>query len=221
MGKVIISGACPLMTAPKAGTPLSTYTEGSIIKINENGSPVEFYVAKHDYEAGLNGTGRTLVVRKDCFGSREWNDTSVNTYATSAINGWLNGDYKNLFSTSISNAIGVTKFKYTPGNDNNSIVTLEKAVFLLSVTELGKTAHYANIEGIALPIASSLQIAYLNSSTVIQWTRSPDTGGTGHAFYLNTDGSAYSNSCTNFYYSRPAFTLPSTIKIDANGQVIE
>ena len=52
MGKVIISGGCPLMTAPKAGTPLSAYAEGSIIKINENGSPVESYVAKHDHEAG-------------------------------------------------------------------------------------------------------------------------------------------------------------------------
>lgn len=216
-----MSGIVPGLTKPVTGTPLSAYAEGSIIKINENGSPVEFYVAKHDYEAGLNGVGRTLVVRKDCFDSRQWNDTSVNTYATSAISGWLNGDYKNLLSTSISNALGITKFKYTPGNDNNSIVTLEKAVFLLSVTELGKTAHYANIEGIALPIASSLQIAYLNSSAVMQWTRSPDTGGTGYAFYLNTDGSAYSNSCTNFYYSRPAFTLPSTILINKNGQVVE
>ena len=216
-----MSGIVPGLTKPVSGTPLSTYTEGSIIKINESGSPVEFYVAKHDYEAGLNGAGRTLVVRKDCFDSRQWNDTSVNTYATSAISGWLNGDYKNLLSTSISYALGITKFKYTPGNDNNSIVTIERAIFLLSVTELGKTAHYANMEGTALPIASSLQIAYLNSSAVIQWTRSPDTGGTGHAFYLNTDGSAYSNSCTNFYYSRPCFTLPSTIKIDENGQVIE
>ena len=39
MGKVIMSGACPLMTVPKAGTPLSTYTEGSIIKINEDSLP--------------------------------------------------------------------------------------------------------------------------------------------------------------------------------------
>ena len=50
---------------PKAGTPLSELTEGTIIKINENGSPVEFYLAKHSYEPTLNGEGRELVVRKD------------------------------------------------------------------------------------------------------------------------------------------------------------
>ena len=48
-------------------TKLGNKATGSIIKIKENGTLVDFYVAKHDYESGLNGTGRTLVVRKDCF----------------------------------------------------------------------------------------------------------------------------------------------------------
>lgn len=59
MGKVIMSGIVPEMTVPETGTPLSTYAEGSIIKINENGSPVEFYVAKQDYEPTLNGGGQS------------------------------------------------------------------------------------------------------------------------------------------------------------------
>ena len=50
-----------------SGMPLSDYAEGDIIKLNEGGSPVEFYVSKHDYESGLNGSGRTLVVRKDTY----------------------------------------------------------------------------------------------------------------------------------------------------------
>ena len=53
-----------------SGIPLSDYEEGDIIKLNEGGSPVEFYVAKHDYESSLNGAGRTLVVRKDCYDNR-------------------------------------------------------------------------------------------------------------------------------------------------------
>lgn len=118
MGKVIMSGGCPLMTVPTTGTPLSTYTEGSIIKINESGSPVEFYVAKHNYEAGLNGTGRTLVVRKDCYDERGWNSTDVNAYATSSIDSWLNGDYKGLLGVGIQAQIRTTKFRYTPGNGN-------------------------------------------------------------------------------------------------------
>lgn len=34
-----------------SGIPLSSMPEGSIVKINENGSPVDFYVAKHNYES--------------------------------------------------------------------------------------------------------------------------------------------------------------------------
>lgn len=39
MGRVIMSGIVPGLTKPVSGTPLSTYTEGSIIKINENSLP--------------------------------------------------------------------------------------------------------------------------------------------------------------------------------------
>ena len=34
-----MSGIVPGLTKPVSGTPLSTYTAGSIIKINENGLP--------------------------------------------------------------------------------------------------------------------------------------------------------------------------------------
>lgn len=37
---------------PKAGTPLSELAEGTLIKINENGSPVEFYVSKSTTRRG-------------------------------------------------------------------------------------------------------------------------------------------------------------------------
>lgn len=221
MGKIIMSGIVPNLTKPVAGTPLSTYAEGSIIKINESGSPVEFYVAKHDYEAGLNGAGRTLVVRKDCYDKRAWNNTNVNAYATSSIDSWLNGDYKGLLGVKIQSSIGGTKFKYTPGNDNNTVDTLERAIFLLSATELGRIASYINKEGTALEIVNSLKIAYINGAAVSQWTRFPDTSGIINACNLGTDGNIDFNYCTKSYGSRPAFTLPSTIKIDANGQVIE
>ena len=39
------------------GTMLSDFEEGALVKLNENGSPVEFYVTKHDYEPDLNGAG--------------------------------------------------------------------------------------------------------------------------------------------------------------------
>ena len=202
-----------------ATTTLGNKSVGSIVKLKENGVLVDFYVAKHDYENGLNGSGRTLVVRKDCYDTRQWHTSNVNAYATSAIDTWLNSTYKNLLDADIRGVIGTTKIKYTPGNGNTAVGTLERAIFLLSVTELGRSASYANTEGTALSIASSLQIAYLNGSAVVQWTRSPYTSYTNVAYCLNTGGGVGDNFCNSTYGSRPAFTLPSTLSVSDDGSV--
>ena len=202
-----------------ATTTLGNKSVGSIVKLKENGVLVDFYVAKHDYENGLNGSGRILVVRKDCYDTRQWHTSNVNAYATSAIDTWLNSTYKNLLDADIRGVIGTTKIKYTPGNGNTTVGTLERAIFLLSVTELGRSASYANTEGTALSIASSLQIAHLNGSAVVQWTRSPSTNSTNYAYYLHTDGNVHYNYCYSTYGSRPAFTLPSTLSVSDDGSV--
>ena len=202
-----------------ATTTLGNKAVGSIIQLKENGKLVSFYVAKHNYENSLNGMGRTLVVRKDCYDSRQWHSSNVNAYASSAIDSWLNSTYKNLLDADIRGVIGTTKIKYTPGNGNTTVGTLERAIFLLSVTELGKTASYANTEGSALDIASTLQIAYMNGSACVQWTRSPYSSGTGSAYCLNSNGYVDRNSCTDTYGSRPAFTLPSTLSVSDDGTV--
>lgn len=202
-----------------ATTTLGNKSVGSIVKLKENGVLVDFYVAKHDYENGLNGSGRTLVVRKDCYDIRQWHTSNVNAYATSAIDTWLNSTYKNLLDADIRGVIGTTKIKYTPGNGNTTVGTLERAIFLLSVTELGKSASYANTEGTALSIASSLQIAYLNGSAVVQWTRSPRTNYANYAYYLHANGSVGYNYCDSTFGSRPAFTLPSTLSVSDDGSV--
>lgn len=198
------------------GKRLSDYTEGDIVLLNENGSPVEFYVAKHDYESGLNGTGRTLLVRKDCYDSRPFNNSNANVYGQSSLDAWLNGDYKDMLDTAIQTAIGTTEFYYTPGDTVKTVTTFERAVFMLSVTEFGKSADYCNVEGSALPIASTLAIAYCSGSAVAQWTRSPYTKSSNGAWQLTTSGAVASVSHLNNKYSRPVFTLPSTIKFDEN-----
>ena len=203
-----------------ATTTLGNKAVGSIIQLKENGKLVSFYVAKHNYENSLNGMGRTLVVRKDCYDTRAWHSSNVNAYASSAIDSWLNGTYKNLLDADIRGVIGTTKIKYTPGNGNTTVGTLERAIFLLSVTELGKTASYANTEGSALEIASSLQIAYMNGSACAQWTRSPNSSNTPRgACCLYSSGDVRNYGCTVTYGSRPAFTLPSTLSVSDDGTV--
>lgn len=189
-------------------TRLYDKAEGSIIKIAESGTPVAFYIAKHNYEAGLNGDGRTLMVRKDCYDLRAFS-SSNNAYANSSLDSWLCNTYLKLLDADIQSAIGTTKFYYTHGNGNYTVTTLQRAVFQLSITELGESASYAKTEGSALPIASTLQIAYRNGSAVAQWTRTPRTNYSDYACYLHAGGNVGYDYCGRSYGSRPSFTLPS------------
>lgn len=223
MGRVIMSGVVPLLSKPIKGTALSKLDEGAIIKINEGGNPVEFYVAKHDYEAGLNGAGRTLVVRKDCYSNSTWDSSQVNAYADSTIDNVLNTTYKNLFSAKLQKTISTTKFYYTVGNRDATVSALERAIFQLSLTELDKTADYANVEGSVLPTASILQIAYWGGATRTWWTRTPNKGNSisAYALYVSGGRAQVTDQNTNSdHYYRPCFTLPPTIKIDDTGLLI-
>lgn len=214
-GKTLIGGTA--FTVPfSKGIPLNTITPGAILYLNESGSPVPFYIAKHDYESGLNGTGRTLVVRRDCYSECAFGDDGENKYAYGALNSFLNNTYLKLFDTGIRTAIGTTKFYYTPGGGTPSVSTLQKAIFQLSLTELGKTGSNANKEGTTLPIASTLQKAKMNGSAAAQWTRTPKNSNSISAFYLNENGNPGSITCTYTFGSRPAFTLPATTAVVAN-----
>lgn len=190
-------------------THLGDLELGALVKLNESGSPVEFYVACHNYEPGLNGAGRTLLVRKDCYDMRSF-ASGNNAYADNTLDSWLCNTYPQLLDADIQAAIGTTKLYYTPGNGNNTVTTLQRAVFQLSLTELGKSDSYANTEGSALPIASTLQIAYRDGAAVEQWTRTPSTYDTYNVYSLSKSGSFRRGDYRPHLGSRPAFTLPST-----------
>ena len=199
-------------------TLLSEKALGSIVKLKENGVAQEFYVAKHGYPT--SGNGRTLLVRRYIYDTRQWHTSNVNAYASCALDSWFNNTYYNLLDADIKAQIAAVAIPYTPGNGNNSVSTLSRTVFALSVTELGRTASYANVEGSALPIASTLQIAYNSSgSAVVQWTRSPDTDYAYYACCLDTDGSVSHGGCTATSGARPAFTLPSSLSVSDDGSV--
>lgn len=216
MGKLTLCGVTPNMTAPVGDITLADIAEGSIVKLNENGTPVEFYVACHNYESALNGTGRTLLVRKDCYGEHAWNSSYNNAYATSAIDTFLNGSYKTVLDEAVQAAIDTTKFYYTIGQGDYAVSELSRSVFSLSVSEFGLTSGHANVEGSALPIASTLRAANYNGSTVKQWTRSPHTSDTYYALCIAAGGGSANSdyNVLNALGVRPAFTFPSAAKFD-------
>lgn len=196
---------------------LGSMAEGSIIKLNEDGAPVEFYVAKQDYEPELNGTGRVLVVRKDCYDNRCWH--SSNAYASSAIDSWLNSTYKNLLDANIRTAMGTTKIYYSYGNGSSAKGTLSRSAFLLSCAELGYGHDHMNVEGTELPRAvyELLRPAKLDGSRWSQWTRTPSTAADSPVWYLDHDSSLRLGLCTSLSGSRPAFTLPASLYMSGDG----
>ena len=206
---------------PTAVTPLGSLAEGTLIKIQENGAPVEFYLAKHNYEPGLNGEGRELVVRKDVYDQRQWDIGGENTWASSAMRSWLNSTYKALLDSDIQELMGTTKYYYTPRGGYQPVSTRSDAVFLLSLTELNQFHSFVNIEGSVLPIAKTLSIAYLNRRPIGQWTRSPVADDSSSSGTLSANGHVELVDCEANRGSRPAFTLPSTAPVDQDLNLIE
>ena len=217
-GRVLVNGTgydIPF----SSGIPLSTVALGDILMLNENGSPVPFYVCKHDYESGLNGAGRTLLVRKDCYDERDFSSKN-DAFSGSSMDTWLNNAWLKLLDADVQAAISKTKFYYTPGNGNNTVTTLQRAAFLLSMTEFGYTNSNMNTEGANLPISAKLRKATNNIGTyVVQWTRSPVANDSEAIYYmwiLNAAGNTTAKIVTDYGWERPAFTLPSTFPVIQN-----
>lgn len=128
-----VSAKCSVISQAPS---LSNMPEGSSVYIQESGADVEFVVAKHGYEPDLNGSGRTLLIRKEPLAETVWNQTHVNTYDGSSIDRLLNGDYKNKFNDAVKSAMGFTSFYYTVGGSTTEIRTISRSVFLPSIYEM-------------------------------------------------------------------------------------
>lgn len=199
---------------PMAGLNLSELPEGSVVMINESGVPAPFYVAKHDYESGLNGAGRTLLVRKDTATTMGMYSTSTNkisAYAQSDADKWLNETYKATLGAKIQTAMGETKFPYIVDGVDMELSELSRSVFLLSIKELDKTVTGNPPDGSALPVANTLRPSNTN-----YYTRTPVPNSSNFFFWMTAAGERKStDGMHNARGIRPVFTLPATTKFNA------
>ena len=218
MNRMMLRRRVLMASLMNSDLPLSDLPEGSLVAINESGSPVLFYLAKHDYESGLNGAGRTLFVRKDCYDTRKWRNSisfASMVYEDSDIDTWLNGDYIALLDSNIQNAIATTNF-YTI-KSGGTVATINRSAFLLSATELGQTSSNIVVEGEAITIASKIIIANLNNVATKYWTRSPWalSSFSSKAVYITESGGGGGLKINNECGSRPCFTLPSDLTVSS------
>lgn len=210
-----------------ANVKLSTKAVGSIVKIKVNGANKDFIIVHQglpgsNYDASCNGV---WVVMKDIYTTMKW-DGSNNSYKDSDMTTYLNGTFLNLIDTDIRNAIKQVKIPYTNGTGSGgSLATgangFSTKVFLLSLTEVGLSASYANVEGAKLSYfdSASKRIAYNGSSAAAWWLRSPRTNNAGNVWYVNSGGSGNNWGCSNTCGVRPAFILPSELVVSDDGTV--
>lgn len=230
MGKVIMSGIVPTLKAPSPGIQAGTLAVGSVVKLMEGGTAVEYLVVNQGipsnsslYDASCDGT---WLLRKDIHSERQWNSSNVNDYANSTINTWLNGDFFNSFGSVEQAAIKQVKIPYragggSDGSDQSGANGLSCKVLLLSGPEVGLAgASYMPNDGAKLDYfnanteTDSKRIAYLNGSAAFWWLRSPYTRNAGSVWRVYSDG-----DCGGYYASvslgiRPALILPKTALFD-------
>ena len=173
-----------------------------------------FYVCKHDYESGLNGNGRTLIVRKDCYNRMAFSEWSTsNLFLTSSIADFLTKTWIGLLGSAIQDAAGQTKI-YCYIDEYETKREATRNAFILSTTEL---MPYGK-EGTPLDpaVRSLLAIAKLNGSPLEQWTRTTKEYTSTDAYVLDTAGNISTQYIGNGNGMRPAFTLPSTFPVIQN-----
>lgn len=204
----LLSKAALYRTSSRYKKQLSDINEGDIILLNENGFPVQFYVAKKNYESGYN-SNRVLIVRKEIAQNGYWNTSGTNAYSGSTIDSWFNNTYFQKLDAEVRAAISTTNIPYTPMNGNTSIKRTSKSIFALSASEYGHSSsvYPFNVEG------SATYMEKVDFPSGV-WTRTPQTNITLAAIE-RIPGIRYSSSnvsATNAGYV-PAFTLPSTFEV--------
>lgn len=213
---------------------------GSIVKLNENGSPTNYIVvhqgnpstagrATVQYDASCTGT---WILRQDRISSwMQWNSADVNTYQSSTINSWLNSSFISQFDTGAQSKIIQAKIPYCIGNGSNSVMQGENGlsvkVFLLSGFEVGFTQEGSMggtpVDGNKLDyFAEGVGTAARNQRQIgaNYWTRSPSTYDSKSVVYVYSDGSYGSVGATFSYGVRPAIILPTDLSVLEDGTIL-
>ena len=223
-------------------TKLGTMAVGSTVKIKMNGTLRDFLIVQQGnpdtsiYDASCDGT---WVLMKYTHGDElSWHSSDANNYANSTIHAYLNSTFFNVIDTDIRNVIKQVKIPYQNGTGyGGSLMTgsngLSTKVFLLSGYEVGfitGSDGYLPKEGVRLAYFSnddsndvrSKRIAYKDTDkrATAWWIRSPTFRRSDLAQYVSSDGYLGEMVSSNLTYDRPAFILPSGLKVSDDASVM-
>ena len=185
---------------------------------------------------------QTKVIRAKSVGNKQWNRSS-NTWSSSSLNTYLNGEYLTSLGTladkiatttwkvgggtyeSILTSVPATAYQYEVGS-SASTTTVDKKIGLIYVTDYyyGASPSAWTLMGYNSDAtkdyraATSTNWLYLGS---YEWTISRNSDYTSRAFYvLSTGGVSDGSTVTESYAARPSFNLlSSTTYVSGSGSM--
>ena len=216
---------------------LGNVAVGTVLKLNENGSPQNYIVVHQGkpssiYDESCNGT---WLLRKVLIKDRVWGDGNVNKLESSNIQAWLNSTMLGKYDSNIQAAIKQVKVPYrknggSVGTDQTGANGLSCKVFLLSGYEVGWTASdntYFPVDGAKLSYfesgiwssANNKRIANLNDRANRWWLRSPSIRNTNYVWGVSPNGDYNFWNASDSCGIRPALVLPTDLIVDDSGNI--
>lgn len=216
---------------------LGSVAVGSIVKIDENGFPVNYivvHIGNPDVRLYGSSCDGAWLLRQDIVENVQWNSTNANILAGSTIMSTMAG-YLGRYESHIQSAIRTVKIPYHPGNGEpfwnikSGENGLECKLFPLGGYEVGLSdpsgimpADGAKLDYFKSGLdaeANSKRIAKLNGAAAAWWLRSPVSTSTDGKFYILPDGSLGSTSVNPSYGALPAMIMDPTILVSDDGTV--
>ena len=172
---------------------------------------------------------QTKVIRAKSVGNKEWDTNDSNTWSSSSLNTYLNGEYLTSLGTladkiatttwkvgggswsNIVTSVPKTAYQYEVGSSASS-TTVDKKIGLMYVSDYGFAADQSGwtTKLDSYGSNSSKNWLFLGST---EWTISRSSGFTSRAFYvLSTGGVSDGSTVTESYAARPSFNLESSVK---------
>ena len=185
---------------------------------------------------------QTKVIRAKSVGDKEWNTSDDNTWSSSSLNTYLNGEYLTSLGTladkiatttwkvgggswaNIGTSVPKTAYQYEVGSSASSI-TYDAKIGLMYVTDYYYSASpsawtlvgYNSDATKDYRAATSTNWLYLGS---YEWTISRISDITISAFSVGSTGRVYYDIVTNSFGVRPSFNLlSSTTYVSGSGSM--
>ena len=178
---------------------------------------------------------QTKVIRAKSVGDQKWDDTSAdNTWSSSSLNTYLNGEYLTSLGT-IAEKIATTTWK-VGGRSSTYLYDVPTTAYQYEVGSSASTTTYDAKIGLmyvtdyyysASPSAWTL-VGYNESDATkdyraakttnwlylgsYEWTVSRYSDRTTHAFSVTSTGDVLHSNVTDSYAVRPSFNLESSVK---------